>query len=72
MITYMCNIQYVDHQPSHLDSDILVYEQLFHIVHSFHKDYGQYMGQGIGFLYRPYYLDSQHHVDIHLFELKSI
>ena len=65
----MYNIQCVDHQPNHLDNDKLAYGMLFHKVHSCHKGCAQCKDQGIGFLCRLCYLDSQCHVDIHLFEL---
>ena len=67
--TYIDNIQCEGHQPNHLGSDKLAYGMWCHKVHSCHKDCEQCRGQDIGFQCRLCYLDSQCHVDIHLFEL---
>jgi hypothetical protein len=70
LTTYIGNIQCEDLQPIHWDSDKLVCENWFGRQHFCHMDYLSYRGQYIESQCKPYYQDSQCHVDIRLFELQ--
>ena len=69
--TYIGNIRYEDHLPSHLDICKLVCEPWFDIEHFDHKGHIGCKDPDIGYLCKLYCQGSRCHADIPLFGLKK-